>query len=525
MGSVRAASWDAIVVGSGSGGLTAAAALATTGRRVLVLERNHQAGGLTQTFVRDGFRFNVGMHRLGGFGPGQPNRRLMEALVGDRLRMTRVEGGHDRVSFPGLSLAFDWSTSHFGTALLTAFPHERHGIGRYLEALEQGQAALDMLLMARCASPLRSSARTWLGQKAIERWVQRTTREVVDECVAAPELRAFLCARWGDYGSPPTESSFALHAAITRRCMDGAWYPAGGPGAFARELSAVVAARGGEVRTDAEVAQFDVEHERATGVRLTDGEMIPCDCIVSDIGIRNTLRRLPSIEMDYHWARDGYSLEPSVGAVVVYLGLEGDIAALGATPVNEWIYESWNVDNLWHDPEHDMRAPAFFVTFTSLRDPAHVPGPRRQHVCELVAPVDWSVFARWDRSNSEEGMKAGTPSAARSPSYLAFKAMVERRLLAQFRERFPELAACVRVVETSSPVSLATFTGAEHGAMYGLQTTPQRFLSHALRPRTPIHGLYLAGQDVATPGVMGAAMGGMMAAASIEAGLWRHVRR
>jgi all-trans-retinol 13,14-reductase len=524
MSSSGKAHWDAIVVGSGMGGLTAAAALARANRRVLVLERHRQAGGLTQTFERDGFRFNVGMHCLGGFGPGQPNRRLLEALVGDRIKMARVEGGHDRVSFPGLSIAFDASTSRFGTALSKAFPEESVGIGRYVDALNLGQSALDALLMARCASPLLSSARTWLGHRSIERWVERTTRQVVEECVTGARARAILSARWGDYGSPPGESSFALHATITRRCMDGAWYPEGGPAVFGRELTATIVAAGGEVRTGAEVAEFEVRNGHATGVRLTDGATIVSDCVISDIGIRNTLRRVPSTEADYHWARDGYSLDPSVGSVVAYLGLEGDIAARGATPANEWIYNSWDVNDLWRDPELDERAPALFVSFTSLRDPTHVPGPRQQHICELVAPVDWSVFAQWDRSNSEQGMRAGTESAARSATYLAFKAMVERRLLAQFRERFPQLASCVRYVETSSPVSLASFTGAEHGAMYGLQTTPQRFLSQSLRPRTPIRGLYLAGQDVATPGVMGAAMGGMMAAASIEPGLWKLVR-
>jgi len=159
-----------------------------------------------------------------------------------------------------------------------------------------------------------------------------------------------------------------------------------------------------------------------------------------------------------------------------------------------------------------------------LRDPSHDPGPRQQHTCEVIALLDWSVFAQWDRSNAESGMHVGTESGARSESYLAFKALVERQLLAQFRERFPELASCVRVVESSTPISLATYTGAEHGAMYGLQTTPRRFLAQALRPRTPIPGLYLAGQDVATPGVIGAAMGGMMAAASIEPALWKLIR-
>jgi all-trans-retinol 13,14-reductase len=60
--------------------------------------------------------------------------------------------------------------------------------------------------------------------------------------------------------------------------------------------------------------------------------------------------------------------------------------------------------------------------------------------------------------------------------------------------------------------------------MVGLQASPRRFLAQALRPRTPVRGLYLAGQDAATPGVVGAAMGGMMAAASAEPGLWKLLR-
>jgi phytoene dehydrogenase-like protein len=49
-------------------------------------------------------------------------------------------------------------------------------------------------------------------------------------------------------------------------------------------------------------------------------------------------------------------------------------------------------------------------------------------------------------------------------------------------------------------------------------------LSQALRPRTPVEGLHLGGQDAGTPGVIGAAMGGLMAAASIEPSLWTLLR-
>jgi all-trans-retinol 13,14-reductase len=256
-------------------------------------------------------------------------------------------------------------------------------------------------------------------------------------------------------------------------------------------------------------------------VRLRSGEHIESRCVISDAGAHNTMRLLPSGEVDYGWAQDVTVLEASTGYVGLYLGLSGDIAQAGADTANTWIYESWDVNQGWDDPAGQPRAPALFVAFPSLRDPAHDPGPQKRHTCEIVALVNWSVFSKWDRSDDPDGMAAG---AVREKGYAELKERLTRGLLAQFGEHFPALAPLVQFAEASTPVTVASYTGAEHGAMYGLATTPQRFLSQALRPRTPIGGLLLAGQDACTPGVTGAMMGGMMAAASLEPQLWRLLR-
>jgi phytoene dehydrogenase-like protein len=513
--------WDAVVIGSGIGGLAAAAALATRGKQVLVLERHAQAGGLTQTFERQGWRFNVGVHYLGGFGPGEANRRLLDHLCGGRIDLAPIEGAYDRIRLPGLTLPFTPPRAALVRVLKDTFPREADAIDRYFDAVDRAAAAMGAVFTAHGVPGPLGVPLAWFRRKEIERWVARTTWEVVQELTGDEHLRAALTAQWIDYGSRPAESSFGVHALVTRSYLDGAWYPVGGSGVFARELGRTIEEAGGELRTRAEVAAIEVQQRRVSGVQLRDGTKIATRCVISDAGAHNTLRMLPSGEVDYGWAQDITELGASTGYIGLYLGLSGDIARAGADAANTWIYESWDVNQAWDDPRRKPRAPALFVAFPSLRDPAHDPGPQQRHTCEIVALINWSAFAQWDHSDDPGGMAVG---AAREASYAEFKALLTRSLLAQFGEHFPALAPMVQFAETSTPITVATYTGAEHGAMYGLATTPQRFLSPALRPRTPIGGLLLAGQDVCTPGVTGAMMGGLMAAANLEPGLWRLLR-
>jgi len=505
--------WDAIVVGSGIGGLAAAAALSRQGKRVLVLERHTQLGGLTQTFERNGFRFNVGVHYIGGAGvtDGQsgPAKKVFDALTPGGIPMASMGPVYDRVHFPGLSLDFERPVERLIANLKVHFPADASGIDRYFDSLRHARKALEAVFAAHSMPQIVARGLMWWKDDDVRRWVGRTLRVVIDECVTDPRLAAVLAAQWGDHGGRPSQASFALHAVVMSSYFDGAWYPVGGSQVFAEAFGAAIRARGGELRGGAAVATIRVTDGRVQGVTLASGEAIDAPCVVSDAGVRNTLRLLPSEEVDYEWARDALAVEPSVGYIGLYLGLEGDIAAHGASTANDWIYESWDVDALWRNPLAEPDAPSLFVSFPSLKDPRHAPGPHQRHTCEIVALVDPDAFAAWERDDMRTG-------EARDPGYLELKEKIEQSLLAQFARHYPQLAPMVRYVSSSTPVSVATYTGAESGAMYGLAVTPERFLNDALRPRTPVGGLFLAGQDVCCPGVTGALIGGLMAAVAID---------
>jgi all-trans-retinol 13,14-reductase len=115
------------------------------------------------------------------------------------------------------------------------------------------------------------------------------------------------------------------------------------------------------------------------------------------------------------------------------------------------------------------------------------------------------------------------PEGERPEAYLALKAEVEQRLLAQFKRHFPALAPMIAFHELSTPVTQRHYVRAPEGAAYGIEMSAGRLASPALNVRTPIPGLLLAGQDVSGPGIQAACISGLMAAATLQPALLRQL--
>ncbi len=506
--------WDVIVIGSGMGGMTAAAMLSKIGKRVLVLEQHYVPGGFTHTFKRKGrktgYVWDVGVHAVGEVTPHSLTGKLLKDLSRDELEWTSLGPVYDEFHYPGgFRIDFPDSPQKFRANLVEAFPEEEKAIDRYLELVREIAAGMRGYYLARTLPRWTRIISDRTISKTANQWLDRTAEDVHAELTDNPKLQAIFAAQWGYYGVPPSRASFAMQALVVKHFLHGGYYPKGGSQQIAKALLGTVAANGGWTRIRADVDQILIERGRAVGVRMKDGEEIRSKKVISCAGVAATLERLvPESVAESDWAQSVTTLTPGPAHLCLYLGFKGDIRTAGASAANKWFYETWTPeDETWEvKPGSIGRASCLYTSFPSLKDPDHEPGEGERHTGEVVTFVPWDVFEKW----------SGTEWHKRGDDYEALKQEIHDAMLAQFFEHMPELKPMLDYSELSTPLSTDHFCRPLKGSIYGLEPTPTRFRNRYLSPITPIPGLYFGGSEVSSVGVIGAMMGGVLAVASAE---------
>lgn len=515
--------YDAIVIGSGMGGMTTAALLAKQGKKVLVLEQHYTPGGFTHEFKRrGGYHWDVGVHAIGQVSKKAMTGKILAALTDDQLQWASLGEVYEHFEFPdGVKIEFPDHIKKFRRNLIELFPDEVDAIDEFLRRTKDVTEAMQPFYLGRTLpQPLSWLVETFIARQGRQAHAQ-TVSQVLDQITDNAKLRAVLVAQWGYYGAPPSKASFSAQALVTRHYTYGAYYPVGGSASIAQGLLKSVADAGGWTRISTAVDQLLIEDGRCVGVITEDGETLRAKAVISAAGVLSTATRmLPRELQDQPWVQSVATIKPGPAHLCLYLGFKGDPRAAGASGANRWYYETWDMDQEVWDIPHDApqwgRAPVLYCSFPSLKDPNHDPGPEQRHTGEVVTFVPWEQFEHW----------AELRWGHRGPDYEAYKARIQAALLKQLFEHMPELEPIVDFVELSTPASTHHFARPMRGSIYGLEPTPERFKNPHLRPRSPIPGLYFSGSEVTLGGVMGAMLGGMLAAMAVEPmGTFKYLRQ
>lgn len=486
--------FDAIVIGSGIGGLITAAALAKYGqRRVLVLERHYRIGGYTHVFTRPGYEWDVGVHYVGSVGPSGTLRPLFDRLTEGRLKWAPLPDAYDAIELGTRRYELVAGAKNFIAKLAESFPEERAALEAYVRLIRKTARRGELAFIG--IAPTRD---------------ERLTRDVLLTLTKNEELIGVLTGQYGDYGIAPASSSFSLHATVVEHYLEGAYYPVGGSAEFARTLAPTIEASGGHLAINAEVQHVLLEDGVAVGVKLTNGTELRAPVIISDAGVPNTFGHLVPGET--------MQAPPSSAYLCLYLGFKHTDAALGLTGTNLWVYpdEKHDENVARFEADFDAPFPMLYFSFPSAKDPDFQRRHPGRATAEVITMAKWEWFSKWEGSQWQK----------RGPEYEALKHRFKERLLDAVYRRLPQLRGKVDHAELSTPLSAAHFSGHRRGEIYGLDSSPQRF-ALGLRAKTHLPGLFLTGADVASCGVGGAAFGGALCAAAVlgEDTLWELLQR
>lgn len=504
--------YDAIVIGSGIGGMTAAACLAELGKKVVVFEQHYTAGGFTHSYARNGYEWDVGVHYIGDVGaPHTLTRRLFDFVSGGKLEWAPMDAHFDRIFLGKDSYDLVATPKAYRAELLKHFPDEEKAIDEYFRRIATAANAMRLITMEKLLpKPGAALARAWRKWR-MPKWLNHTTRSVLESLTSNQKLIAVLTGQWGDNGLPPAESSFIIHSLIARHYLYGGYYPVGGASQIAETIIPQIQKTGGELFTYASVEEILVERGKAVGVRMADGHEVRAPIVISNAGVFNTFGKLLPADVA---KQSGYlkkldTVKRSMASLGMYIGIKDTAENLGLPKTNYWLYSSedyeGSLERFFADPEN-TDIPLVYISFPSAKDPAFAGKYPGRATIEIVAPGPHEWFAQW----------ADKPWGKRGDDYDALKEAWSQRLLERLYEHFPQLRGKIDYYELSTPLSTDYFCRYETGEIYGLDHDPSRFEQRWLTPKTSIPGLYLTGQDIITCGVAGAMIGGLVTAVAVS---------
>jgi prolycopene isomerase len=471
--------FDAIVIGSGIGGLVTATQLAAKGAEVLVLERYVIPGGSSGYFERAGYRFDVGASMIFGFGKQGTTNLLTRALEAVNVSLETIpDPVQIHYHLPGkLELKVHRDYEKFLQELIACFPHEEQGIRKFYDECWNVFNCLNAMELLSLEEP-RYLTRVFFQHPfaclGLVKYLPQNAGDIARQYISDPQLLKFIDMECYCWSVVPADRTPMINAGMvfSDRHYGGINYPKGGVGQIALKLAEGLEKAGGQIHYKARVTDIILDNGKAVGVKLATGEEYRARRIIANSTRWDTFEKLLPPEAmparEKRW-RKRYQKSPSF--LSLHLGVKAEVLPLG-TECHHILLENWEK---MEDPEGTI-----FVSIPTLLDPNLA--PEGYHIIHTFTP---SWIDDW------QGLSAG--------EYQQKKEAAAARIVNRLEAIFPGLAEGLDYQEVGTPKTHRRFLGREDGT-YG--PIPKRKLMGLLGMpfnQTAIPGLYCVG-DSTFPG-------------------------
>jgi prolycopene isomerase len=502
-----------VVVGAGLGGLSAAGHLQDLGHDVVIVEHHSVPGGYAHNFTRRGYRFEVALHALDGMEPGGWAYPMFKTLGAfDSIEFHRLDPFYT-VSFPDFEVDVSTEIPEYVSAVADVFPDQRGAVTELFEAIKA--VGHDM---AKFASDRRSGTRIEqvempANYPAMSMAFASTWQQFLDRFELSDEVRALVSTLWGYLGLPPSKLSAGQMAlTLLTYHSSGAWYPVGGSGAMTKAFARKIIDGGGQIHYRNDVISIEPEGPMAVTVTTHKGLVVHAKAVVSNASPQRTIDMLPAGSVDESFTESVGVERAALSNLVVYLGLDKDVAAEG------WVHHEF-FDMPSYDIEAEYEAimsgdfanAGMIVSNYTIADPGCAPDGGS--VLSLTSLAPWDYADVWGTGGDLDGY-------SKNEEYLRVKDAAGDVLIDRLAKRIPGLREAIVVKEVATPLTNVRYAMQPGGSIYGREQTVMNQMNRR-RPKTPVPNLFLAGAWVGGGGMTACVGSGKSAASAVDRYLGR----
>jgi len=480
--------YDYVVIGAGISGISTAIILAKNDYKVALVEKSKKTAPVLRGFMRKEVFFDTGFHYTGGLGNGEILETFFQYMgVADGLKKEPYnEQCFDlfRCLNPRFDFCFPCGYDRIREKFLATFPRDKDAVDKYLRSVKDVYYSFPYINLD--ADMDSAEAFESVHGPSLKEFLDRLTDNRLLKCVLS--IHCLL------HGVPPEETSFINHACVVGPLYESAHGINGGGlslvKAFDRQLEKLEV----DVYCGRGVREILISSDRTlSGVRLEDGETLDSIGCVSTLHPHRFLSLVPHSLFRPAYIKRLKRLEETSSAYVLYAVCNSTLKYLAGTN----IFVSSGMDLTGFRKDTPVEELPLFITSAGQSNERS-----EEHGFIVICPTSITQTDCWSYSITGK----------RPKDYALFKERITEKLLQHIEISCPELAGEITHVESATPLTLRDFANSPFGSLYGVKHQVGQYNPS---PLTRVKGLFLAGQAISAPGILGSIVSGFLACGNI----------